>query len=200
MTAAPASTAERGGSPLPYAAGVKRKDGRYLQFFPGVQGTQRVVTLPEGWLVDVTFTHVPQPHAVSMQGVTVPTLAVGARWLTLIPPQEHAALLVILNGETPVFAYADVCAATGLGEDGMPWLDDLYLDVRALLNADWTPGMPEIIDVDELDDALHGGEITPEQHALAWVTAREVAAQLTCHANPLLRAVRAFVLGGAGSG
>ena len=176
MIAAPASTAERGGSLLPYAAGVKRKDGRYLQFFPGVQGTQSVVTLPEGWLVDVTFTHVPQPHAVTVQGVTVPTLAVGARWLTLVPPQEHATLLVILNGETPVFAYADVCAATGLGEDGVPWLDDLYLDVRALLNADWTPGMPEIIDADELDAALRVRDITPEQHALAWATAREVAA------------------------
>ncbi|GGS14256.1 hypothetical protein GCM10008961_01870 [Deinococcus knuensis] len=185
---------------MPYAAGVKRKDGRYLQFFPGVQGTQRVVTLHEGWLMDVTFTHVPQPHTVTVHGVTVPTLAVGARWLTLVPTRGHAALLVILNRETPVFAYADVCAATGLGEDGVPWLDDLYLDVRALLNADWTPGLPEIIDVDELDDALHGGEITLEQHALAWVTAREVAAQLTCHANPLLRAVRAFVLGGGASG
>ncbi|WP_157445198.1 hypothetical protein [Deinococcus actinosclerus] len=58
---------------------MKRKDGRYLQLFPGVQGTQRVVTLPGGWLVDVTFTHVPQPHAVTVHGVTVPTLVVGAR-------------------------------------------------------------------------------------------------------------------------
>ncbi|GGB72362.1 hypothetical protein GCM10008019_30680 [Deinococcus soli (ex Cha et al. 2016)] len=178
---------------MPYPAGVKRKDGRYLQFFPGVQGTQRVVTLPEGWLVDVTFTHVPEPHAVTVQGVTVPTLAVGARWLTLVPPQGHAALLVILNGETPVFAYADVCAATGLGEDGIPWLDDLYLDVRATLSADWTPGVPEIIDADELDTALHSGEITPEQHALAWATAREVEHQLARNTFPLLPAIQAFV-------
>ncbi|GAA5435901.1 DUF402 domain-containing protein [Deinococcus aquaticus] len=99
-----------------------------------------------------------------------------------------------------MFAYADVCAATGLGEDGMPWLDDLYLDVRALLNADWMPGVPEIIDADELDAALRGGDITGQQHALARATAREVAAQLTCNANPLLHAVQAFVLGGAGSG
>ncbi|GGM35977.1 hypothetical protein GCM10008956_10740 [Deinococcus arenae] len=92
---------------------MKRKDGRYLQLFPGVQGTQRVVTLPGGWLVDVTFTHVPQPHTVAVRGVTVPTLADGARWLTLVPTQGHGALLVILTGETPVFADADVCAATG---------------------------------------------------------------------------------------
>ncbi len=193
MTAAPATPAEPGGLPLPYAAGVKRKDGRYLQLFPGVQGTQRVVTLPEGWLVDVTFTHVPQPHMVTVHGVTVPTLAVGSRWLTLVPTQGHAALLVILNGETPVFAYADVCAATGLGEDGIPWLDDLYLDVRATLNADWTPGVPEIIDADELDAALQSGEITPEQHALAWATARDVEYHLAHHTFPLLPAIQTFV-------
>lgn len=178
---------------LSYAAGVKRKDGRYLQFFPGVQGTQRVVTLPEGWLVDVTFTHVPEPHTVIVHGVTVPTLAVGARWLTLVPTRGHAALLVILNGETPVFAYADVCAATGLGEDGIPWLDDLYLDVRATLSADWTPGVPEIIDGDELDAALQSGEMTPEQHALAWATARDLAGQIARNEHLLLEAIRAFV-------
>lgn len=172
---------------------MKRKDSRYIQLFPGVQGTRRVVTLPGGWLVDVTFTHVPQPHAVTVHGFTVPTLAVGARWLTLVPTQGHATLLVILNGETPVFAYADVCAATGIGEDGMPWLDDLYLDVRATLSADWTPGVPEIIDADELDAALHSKEITPEQHALAWATAREVARQVARNEHPLLEAIRAFV-------
>ena len=110
-----------------------------------------------------------------------------------MPPQEHAALLVILNGETPVFAYADVCAATGLGEDGLPWLDDLYLDVRATLNADWTPGVPEIIDADELDAALYSGEIAPEQHALAWATARDLAGQMARNTHPLLEAVRSFV-------
>lgn len=186
----PATTAKRGGLLLSYAAGVKRKDGRYLQLFPGVQGTQSVVTLHEGWLVDVTFTHVPEPHTVTVHGVTVPTLAVGAHWLTLVPTQGHAALLVILNGETPVFAYADVCAATGLGEDGLPWLDDLYLDVRAPLSADWTPGVPEIIDADELDAALHSREITPEQHALAWATARDISDRLKHGDFSLLHAVR----------
>lgn len=110
-----------------------------------------------------------------------------------MPTQGHAALLVILNGETPVFAYAAVCAATGLGEDGLPWLDDLYLDVRATLNADWVPGVPEIIDADELEAALHSDEITPEQHALAWATAREVEHQLAHNTFPLLQAIQAFV-------
>ncbi|GGK90764.1 DUF402 domain-containing protein [Deinococcus radiotolerans] len=172
---------------------MKRKDGRYLQFFPGVQGTQRVLTLPEGWLVDVTFTHVPEPHAVTVHGVTVPTLVVGARWLTLVPTQRYAALLVILYGEAPVFAYADVCAATGLDEDGLPGLDDLYLDVRATLDPEWRPGVPEIIDTDELDAALHSGEITPDQHALAWATAREVEHELVHNTFPLLQAIQAFV-------
>ncbi|ALW88541.1 DUF402 domain-containing protein [Deinococcus actinosclerus] len=110
-----------------------------------------------------------------------------------MPTQGYAALLVILTGETPLFAYADVCAATGIGEDGMPWLDDLYLDVRATLNVDWTPGVPEIIDADELDAALHSGQITLEQHALAWVTARDVAGQCARNTHPLLEAVRSFV-------
>ena len=110
MTAAPATPAEPGGLPLPYAAGVKRKDGRYLQLFPGVQGTQRVVTLPEGWLVDVTFTHVPQPHMVTVHGVTVPTLAVGARWLTLVPstlygpggPEDEDQVRCMYNSRLPI--------------------------------------------------------------------------------------------------
>ncbi|GGM35975.1 hypothetical protein GCM10008956_10730 [Deinococcus arenae] len=65
--------------------------------------------------------------------------------------------------------------------------------MRATLNANWTPGVPEIIDADELDAALHSGEITPEQYALAWVTARDVAGQMARNTHPLLESVRSFV-------
>jgi uncharacterized protein len=88
--------------------------------------------------------------------------------------------------------YVDVISAMGVDEAGWPWYDDLYLDVVA------TPeGWVEIIDGDDLDDALINGVITKTWHDQAWKTADRLADEFrtnTFHLSQRARADREHLL------
>ena len=62
----------------------------------------------------------------------------------------------------PVHWYIDVVERWAVGAEGFPVYEDLFLDVVA------TPsGGAELRDVDELEEALIRGGVTPEQYAAA---------------------------------
>jgi len=65
--------------------------------------------------------------------------------------------------------YIDMIAAQGVGEDGIPWFDDLYLDLVV-----FPDGRIHVDDMDELEAALAEGDITKEQFELALRTAEEL--------------------------
>lgn len=77
--------------------------------------------------------------------------------------------------------YIDIVLEHGVTEAGIPWFDDLYLDVVHL-----PTGELEIIDGDDLDEALANNRISPEQHALAWDVANKLKGQIEAGAFPLL--------------
>lgn len=68
-----------------------------------------------------------------------------------------------------VQVYFDVVWDHGLDERGVPWYDDLYLDVVALPS-----GEVELLDQDELEEALGAGAVTEEQYRIAVDEARAV--------------------------
>jgi predicted RNA-binding protein associated with RNAse of E/G family len=76
---------------------------------------------------------------------------------------RHVLLTVFDAAGQPVLWYFDVVERHGLDERGVPWLDDLYLDLAVLPS-----GRVDLLDADELEDALARGLVTPEQHAMAW--------------------------------
>ena len=63
--------------------------------------------------------------------------------------------------------------AQGTDADGVPWFDDLYLDL--VVKPD---GFIHEDDRDELDEALRAGDITPAQHRMAIDTADMLRAGL----------------------
>jgi predicted RNA-binding protein associated with RNAse of E/G family len=65
--------------------------------------------------------------------------------------------------------YVDVCREHGLGPDGVPWWDDLYLDVVVR-----PTGEVLLLDEDELELALAAGYVTPAEYDLAWREARRL--------------------------
>lgn len=60
-------------------------------------------------------------------------------------------------------------AAQGIDADGMPYFDDLYLDLVV-----YPDGTIVIDDMDELEDALTKGDITQEQFHLAIETSHRL--------------------------
>lgn len=170
---------------------MKRKGSDYLGFFPGVRGTQGVRSLPGAWLVDLRLHEVPEPRSQVVCGRVCGSLVAGFRWLYFVPHDARHALLAILNADgQPEWLYIDVCAGSGLDEQGQPYVDDLYLDVVALCTPDWRVTDTEIIDADELEAALGAGLVTSEQATFAWAEARAVQAALRAGTFAPLETVR----------
>ncbi|MEO7003110.1 MAG: DUF402 domain-containing protein [Ktedonobacterales bacterium] len=133
------------------------------------------------------------PLWVECAGAHICIADVGHTWLQHFPDDEPYVLTTMFDADGHVSQYyVDICQAHGLGADGIPWYDDLYLDIVK------TPGGAlGILDADELDVALAVGLITPEQHSFAWAETRRLEPLVNAETLPAMRlapAHRAFLL------
>lgn len=98
----------------------------------------------------------------------------GFRWLQLYSdhPERQTYTVTAAYTANDVIAqwYIDVSAGHGVDHTGVPWHDDLYLDLVA--NG---LGAVEIIDAADLEAALAAGEIEPAAYHLAWREAHRLA-------------------------
>src|SRR5690242_19177543 len=87
----------------------------------------------------------------------------GYAWLQLFPEGANYTHTTMFDADgQPVQEYIDLVAEQGVGEDGIPWYDDLYLDIT------WIPeGTPILLDQEELEAAHAIGAVTEEQYELA---------------------------------
>lgn len=110
----------------------------------------------------------PMWDAFFGRGVTVAD--VGYSWLQHFPSDGHAIVTTMFDaGGNIIEWYVDIIADHGVGDDGVPWYDDLYLDVVAL-----PTGEVAIVDGDELNAALRAGDIDENLHEMAWSEALQV--------------------------
>lgn len=96
-------------------------------------------------------------------------------WKQFFPEHSASTVTLMLNEQDSlIIRYIDICLGHGVDpETGIPWYDDLYLDIVV------TPeGTVHLLDEDELDEALQDGKITPEQHAFAWQEARRILQEI----------------------
>jgi uncharacterized protein len=104
----------------------------------------------------------------------------GYSWLQYYPKDAHYIITAMFNEKSEVVEwYIDVCRNQGVTDQGVPWFDDLYLDIVVLRN-----GEVFLLDQDELDDALSRRIITARDYELAMQTVREVLHQIDAHAFP----------------
>jgi predicted RNA-binding protein associated with RNAse of E/G family len=87
----------------------------------------------------------------------------GYAWLQLFPEGANYTHTTMFDADgQPVQEYIDLVAEQGVDEEGIPWYDDLYLDIT------WIPeGAPLLLDQEELEAAHTIGAITDEQYELA---------------------------------
>ncbi len=85
------------------------------------------------------------------------------RWLTILPREDFYCITVMMNeAEQVQVCYIDMLEKQGVDEDGVPWIDDLYLDLVV-----YPEGAVVEDDRDELEEALAAGEISRQQYELA---------------------------------
>lgn len=104
----------------------------------------------------------------------------GYSWLQYYPKGTNYIITAMFDDKSEVVEwYIDVCKNQGVTDQGVPWFDDLYLDIVVLRN-----GEVFLLDQDELDDALTRRVISERDYELAMKTAQEVLHQIDAHIFP----------------
>lgn len=124
---------------------------------------------------------VTEPQYWRVQGRMIVVADEGISWLCMMPDEGDYCITAMLDkADQVILWYIDMIAAQGVCADGMPWFDDLYLDL--VVKPD---GYIYEDDRDELDAALCLGDITPAQHQLALDTAQALKTGLLQDLNAL---------------
>ncbi|ANE47881.1 hypothetical protein SY83_18055 [Paenibacillus swuensis] len=94
----------------------------------------------------------------------------GYIWLQHFPENERYVVTTMFNSSLQVVQwYIDICKDQGLTDQGVPWFDDLFLDVIILPS-----GEVLLVDEDELEEAYDHGEITKSDFDTAKVEANKL--------------------------
>ncbi|HET8906408.1 MAG TPA: DUF402 domain-containing protein [Ktedonobacterales bacterium] len=126
--------------------------------------TQRLADGPiAGYASLLQMTEVAEPLLVTHHEQQVCIADNGYSWLQIFPEGAHYTHTTMFDAEgQPVQDYIDLVAEHGIDDAGIPWYDDLYLDLA------WIPdGSPLLLDQDELEAAHAIGAVTQEQYDLA---------------------------------
>lgn len=139
-----------------------------------------------------------EPLWVGLLGQQVCIVDAGFHWLQHFPAgARHTVTTMFDAGGHIVEWYIDICRRLGVDERGVPWYEDLYLDIVIE-----PAGGVELLDATELEAALGSGDITREEYDLAWREAHALLAQIergAFHLPGLSQAHRQMLLRGAGS-
>ncbi len=91
-------------------------------------------------------------------------------WLQQFPIDKHHSVTTVFDEKGQIVQwYIDICYMNGVGEDNVPWMDDLFLDIIVMPSG-------EVIqkDSEELDEALFNGTIDKS----LWDLARQEATMI----------------------
>lgn len=125
-----------------------------------------------GYVTRLSIGSVTEPLVVALNGVDYRLADAGFTWLQHVPDDSRHTLTTLLDEQGQVIQwYVDIAARTGVDERGIPWWDDLFLDVVILPDAS-----VHLLDEDELEEARASGVITPDEYMLARTEAERVLA------------------------
>lgn len=108
---------------------------------------------------------VAEPFMVHAGDATICIIDENYVWIELYPDDETYAITIKYDDKDNLIEwYFDVAKEVGI-ENGIPYEDDLYLDLLILPG-----GSSMILDEDELEAALRNGFVTKEDYDLAYGT------------------------------
>lgn len=117
-----------------------------------------------GYVTLLRLDEVSEPFYVLFGQKRVCIVDNGYDWVQHFPDGASYVLLAAFDEQGELVQwYIDIVESMGIDERGVPWYNDLYLDIVV------SPlGETLLLDVDELDEALRQGEVTWGQYDFAW--------------------------------
>jgi uncharacterized protein len=118
-----------------------------------------------GWIAEFKMIRVREPLCVPNLGSSICIADSGFTWLHYLRDAANHVITAMYDSSGAIVQwYIDIVLEHGLDDRGVPYFDDLYLDV--VVGPD---GRFEIKDADELEEALKEGVISQAQFDLAWL-------------------------------
>jgi uncharacterized protein len=135
-----------------------------------------------GYATRLVLSRLSEPFYRNVLGHWLCLADSGYCWLQHFPEGAHHTVTTMVDTSGNVVQwYIDICATHGIDDDGVPWFDDLYLDIVLLPS-----GRSALLDQDELETAHIGKTVTQAQYDLAWGEARTLLRNIGNNAMPLL--------------
>jgi len=117
---------------------------------------KQVTDEPLAYSALITFLPGCRELYVNNDGEQYCLAGVGYKWLMYLPLNEYWCITVFYNPKNELLEwYFDISKENFIDENGMPCIDDLFLDLVVLPD-----GRVITIDADELQEALDGNKIT----------------------------------------
>ena len=136
----------------------------------------------KGYIGLVKFTEIKEPWIIKDDGYEAKILDLNYEWLEVYPDDEQYAITIMYNENHKVVEwYFDMVKNIGL-ENGIPYIDDLYLDWVIREN-----GHQIVLDEDELLDALNQKDITKEDFNMAYETLKKLQDKYSNHVDELVK-------------
>lgn len=136
-----------------------------------------------GFLSIIYIDKVREPLIVDVAGEKICIADDGYIWTQHFPEGSKYALTTMFNRRLEVIQwYFDICKENQVNDVGIPYYDDLYLDVVVLPS-----GQILLLDEEELDDALDKNEINKYEYELAYHEAEKLIDSVKNGENNLIR-------------
>lgn len=127
-----------------------------------------------GYLSLITLQKVREPGFIAVAGRQICIADDHFTWLQHFPNNGSFALTTMFDAAGEVVQwYIDICDGFGMDERGIPWYDDLYLDIVIL-----PTGEIQVLDADELEEAWREGLIDIGQFDKAWNEVNRLLAEI----------------------
>lgn len=117
----------------------------------------------KGWVTTLKLKKVANPLMKRMGEKEICIVDNEYIWLQHYPENKNYCITTMYNNNLEIVQwYFDITKNIGINEDGIPFFDDLYLDIVLLPNSEVF-----VLDKDELEHALINNVITDEEYKLA---------------------------------
>ena len=126
--------------------------------------------LLDGYIGLIEIKEVSEAQIWEFNGEDIVVCDKGRKWLSILPQDDWYCITAMMGEEGNILLwYIDMIAKQGIDADGIPYFDDLYLDLVV-----YPDGTIVVDDMDELEDALLKKDITQEQYNLAIETSNRL--------------------------
>jgi predicted RNA-binding protein associated with RNAse of E/G family len=124
----------------------------------------------EGYMTFLKILEVEHPLWMKNNNVDLCLADAGYVWVQHFPVNGRHTQTAMFDADGAAIQwYIDICKQYGINRNGIPWFDDLYLDI--VVNPE---GEFQLLDVDELEEARVKRVITMGEYELAWKEARRL--------------------------